>query len=378
MNKFKLIIILFVFIIIFVFLGAFFIQADEKIKEEEDILNYQNKITSNINVYGYSIDNPNIIINPYNENYNSALILFETDDYVSIEVNINNKNIYNTKKTNRHYIGVYNLLKGVNEIVLSYGNKSKTLEIIINEEGNTIDLENAILLSNNHLLLPTYKYINNNVYTGFREVDALGKIYYEYLLEDGYKGIACEIDSEKLAILSEDLLIIDRQNGNIISNINIQKYKINWLYMEYIEEKIILYGKNIVISVDLNGEILEIEKEYSKQYLNKDINYNINTGVRFYNEIETKISNKNILLFNYSKKMNYDIEIKKEFNRIVVNREKVKDKEVYIILDKFLDKKVYKLDDNINYIYTYNLKGKYSIYFKIGNKVYKSGKYIEV
>ena len=108
MNKVKLIFGVFIFIIIFCFIGVFFIQADSEIVGEVDILDIQNEITNNINVYGYSIDNPNVIVNPYGDNYNTALILFETDDYVSVNVNVNNVYNFSSKKTNRHYIGVYN------------------------------------------------------------------------------------------------------------------------------------------------------------------------------------------------------------------------------------------------------------------------------
>ena len=91
MNKIKLIVFVFIFIVIFCFIGAFFVQADSEIVGEVDILDIQNEITNNINVYGYSIDNPNVIVNPYGENYNTALILFETDEYVS---DIKNSGIY--------------------------------------------------------------------------------------------------------------------------------------------------------------------------------------------------------------------------------------------------------------------------------------------
>ena len=233
MNKIKLIAFIFSFIIIFCIVGSFFVQADTEIKEEQDILELQNNITNNINIYGYTIDNPNIIINPYNRNYNSALITFQTKEYTSIKVNINDTQTFNTKETNKHYIGIYNLNLGMNNITLSYKGKTKKIEIEIKEEGKTIDLQNTIQLSNNHLLEPTDKHLENNNYTGIREIDALGKIYYEYLLEDGYKGLACEIDEEKLVVLSNNLIILDRQNGDIIDTIDISNYKINWINIEY-------------------------------------------------------------------------------------------------------------------------------------------------
>jgi len=377
MTKIKLIIFCFVFIIIFCCVGVFFVQADTEIVGEEDILNIQNNITKNLNVFGYNIDNPNVIINPYGEDYNSALIMFETDEYVSVEVNVNDMFIFDSKKTNRHYIGVYNLLTGSNYIILSYGNEKKKIEIDIIEEEKRIDLENINLLSNNHLLVPTDKYLDNNSYTGIREIDALGKIYYEYLLEDGYKGIACEVDDEKLAVLSDSVIILDRQNGNIISSYDLSNYDNDWLGMDYVDSKIVLYGNEKNIAIDNEGNISGFDGNYEKKYLTGDINYRNNNGIRFYKEIETKKSDVGVLLLNYSSDMKEKIEIKKEFNRIIVSSEDIEECNTYLILDQLLDKRIYELCDYVNYIYTYDMSGKYSVYFKIDDEVYKTDKYLK-
>lgn len=376
MNKIKLIILFFIFIIIFCVVGSFFIQADTEIKEEEDIIKFQNKITSDINIYGYTIDNPNVIINPYKINYNTALIVFETDDYVSVKVNVNDIYSYESNATNKHYIGVYNLVEGLNYITLSYGNIVKKIELNI-EEGNGINNDDMFLLSNNHFIIPTYKNTSDNVYTGFREVDVLGKIYYEYLLEDGYYGLSCEIDDEYIVVLSEELIIIDRQNGDIRKYIDISKYDNKWIYMEYDNNIIIMYGEEHNIKISLSGEITLYDGEYEKKYLTGDINYINKDSVRFYNNIKTETSEDNIWLLSYDKDIPYDIKIEKEFNRISVKGNDINSCDNYIILDKLFDRKIYKLCDDITYIYTYDFNGKYSIYYKIDDKLYKSNKYLK-
>ena len=378
MNKFKFIVCVFIFIIVFCVVGVFFVQADDEIVGEEDILVLQNEITDNISAYGYTFDNPKVIVNPYNENYNSALIIFETDKYVSIKVNVNDMYSYNSGETNKHYIGVYNLVEGINNISLSYGNKEKNIEIDIGlENEKTIDFSNTFLLSNNHLLTSTGRYNDDNSYTGIREIDALGKIYYEYLLEDGYMGISCEIDEERLAVLSKNLIILDRQNGNVIMEFDISKYKNSWIYIDYLDYSIILYGNDISVSVDMDGNISEVDNEYEKKYFSGDINYNNKSGIRFYKEIITNTSNENIWLLNYEKKFDKDISIKKEFNRIVVSGNDISNCDIYLILDKLFDKRVYNLCHIDNYIYTYDMSGKYSVYLKKDKKVYKIGKYLE-
>ena len=50
---------------------------------------------------------------------------------------------------------------------------------------------------------------------------------------------------------------------------------------------------------------------------------------------------------------------------------------VYLILDKFMDKKVYDVDE-VKYINITGLKGKYTIYVKIKDTLYKTDYYIEV
>lgn len=376
MNKIKLIIVVFVFIILFCFIGSFFIQADTEIEMEEDILAIQNNINNSINVYGYDFNNPVVIVDPYNENYNSALIMFETEEYTSIKINVNDVYSYNSKETNRHYIGVYNLINGSNYVVLSYDNKVKKIEIEIKEEENKIDMEDFSILSNNHILVPTDKYMEDGDYTGVREIDVLGKIYYEYLINDGYKGVACEIDEEKIAILSDKLLVLDRQNGNVISSYDISLYEYNWKWMEFINNEIVLYSDEGVISVDLNGDFTEIEGNYNKNDLSGNINYNNNMGVRFYKEVSSKKSNENIWLLNYSNDMEYEIDIKKEFNRIIVSSKDINSCNTYLVLDQLFDKRVYELCNNVNYIYTYDFDGKYSVYFKLNGKIYKTNKFL--
>jgi len=378
MNKIKLIIVVFLFIIIFCFVGAFFVQADVEILEEKDVLKMQNNITLNINAYGYKIDNPNVIVDPYNNDYNVALIMFETDKYVSFTVKINNEYSFDTIKTNRHYIGVYNLVEGKNFIELSSDEYKNIIEIEVFDKNNLFNY-NDTLLSNNHFLVPTDNYLSEGVYTGIREVDMLGKIYYEYLLEDGYYGFACEIDDERLAILSKDLIILDRQNGNIINKIDLSNYNEQWINIGYYDNKIILFGIEKDIVVLENGDIEYIDNvyNYEEKHFIGDVNYKNIEGIRFYNKTTSKISDDNLWLLSYDKISDDEIDIKKEFNRIVISSDRINDCNTYLILDKLFDRKIYKLCDNYNYIYTYDFSGKYSIYFKIDDKIYKTNKFLK-
>lgn len=368
MNKLKFIIFIFIFIVLFCIIGSIFITNGEEIKEKEDMITIQNKINDKINIYGYTFDNMNVIIDPYNMNYNTALIIFETETYESINVNVNNNYSYDSNITNRHYIGVYNLDVGENIITLKYKGKTKKLTINIEEKDNIIDIDNYEKLDNNHLIIPTYDYLKNEQYGGFREVDVFGKIYFEYILDSYYKGLSIQIDDNLLAILSDKLLILDMQNGNIIKSFDVEDEV--YTDIDFIDNKIILYTEDSLYKFDY-------ETNYTKNN-NKitNVNYNTNNGVRFYNEIETKQVKQNILLLNYNNELKENIEIQKDFNRIVVIGENIKDCNTYLIFDKLMDKRIYNLCDKTSYIYTKGLKGKYTLYIKVEDKIYKTGKYL--
>jgi hypothetical protein len=69
------------------------------------------------------------------------------------------------------------------------------------------------------------------------------------------------------------------------------------------------------------------------------------------------------------------ISFEKEVDRTMIKNNN-KDK-VYVILDKFLDKRVYEVSDTF-YINNTGLNGKYTVYVKIKDKLYRTDYYIEV
>ena len=76
-------------------------------------------------------------------------------------------------------------------------------------------------------------------------------------------------------------------------------------------------------------------------------NYKIANGIKFTNTKETTESKKKILLLNYKKEdsdyTKHNINIKKESSRLTIKGNFNKNDNAYIILDKFLDKKIYNL-----------------------------------
>ncbi|MCI8588779.1 MAG: aryl-sulfate sulfotransferase [Bacilli bacterium] len=207
----------------------------------------------------YSIENPNIIVNPYGNSPLTALILFETENEVSPKVIVQGKDELSTyshtfKKSKKHYLSIYGL----------YAEKENTVSIEYEEEGNVIQKELKIKtdklpedmilptdvksnkkkltndlyfytpssigytcaydvngdvrwylnnyalwkidrLENGHLLVSTERLINSPYYmTGLYEMDLLGKIYTEFNLEGGYHHDYYEMENGNLLVASDD------------------------------------------------------------------------------------------------------------------------------------------------------------------------------
>ena len=96
---------------------------------------------------------------------------------------------------------------------------------------------------------------------------------------------------------------------------------------------------------------------------------------------ETKQSNKNIFLVGYKEPdkiyNRYNIKINKTIDNLQIIGDFNEDDEVYLILDKFLDKRIYDINSKYTTINKKGLAGKYSIYIKINNTIYKTNNYIK-
>ena len=233
---------------------------------------------------GYTLDNPNIIVNPYGNSPLTALVMFETEEEVAPEVTIVGKDDLSTyehtfEKSKIHYLPIYGLYADyTNEVIIKCGDVRKTVEIKTealpedfilpsdvykDEEYLTNDLyfytpsssgytcaydvngdvrwylTNYALweinrLENGHLLVSTERLINSPYYmTGLYEMDLLGKIYVEYSLEGGYHHDYYERPNGNLLVASDDfnneagtvedyIVELDRTTGNIVKRIDLK------------------------------------------------------------------------------------------------------------------------------------------------------------
>lgn len=430
MKKVVIIILCLVIIISSSMVGYLVVSANTEVKIEDNIIDRQNEQIEYLKSYGYTLDNPNVILNPYDISPLTALIIFETDDVVPVSITVVGKNSDNSytkdfEKSKVHYIPVYGLYADYNnKIIIKCQNTEKVVEIKIeklpkelsstktNNTGETLFIADDNLpyaldkdgevrwyltkkytgkiekLSNDNLFLGSDKKDENDLYNSILEIDLLGKIYKEYKIDEGYTGSYIELENSYL-ILSKDLLEIDKQNGEIIT-----RYKLDNQYdnITLNDNIVILSSNNSTLKIDLNSKKqAEItfqsnknERENNIEFYTTKKNYKLSYGTSFAEKSETETSKESFLLINYKNPddnyKKYDIKLKKETDRLVVSGKFKKEDKVYVILDKFMDKKIYDVDIKENTTYKYinstNLEGKYSIYLKINDKLYKTNKYV--
>ncbi len=277
--------ILFVSFIILIFISFVYyysIKCKNIVEVKDSLVSMQEKIEDNFKSSGYTIDNPNIILNPYEISPLTVLIIFETEEEVEPTVIINGKDanttFTNTFASNKvHYLPIYGLYPNYNnEIIIKYGDVSKTIYIktdklpddfilptnVINDKsklGNELyffspsskgymcaydvngDVRwyltenftwNINRLENGHLLISTERLVNPPYYTtGLYEIDLLGKVYTEFKLDGGYHHDYFELENGNILVASdnfdsgtvEDYIVeLDRNTGNIVKEFNLK------------------------------------------------------------------------------------------------------------------------------------------------------------
>lgn len=264
-----------------IMVGYFFVTGGEKVLEKKDILVYQSELENKFTSYGYTIDEPNIILNPYEISPLTALVMFETNDYVSPTVTVVGKSEKTTythtfKESKTHYLEILGLYPDYNnEVIISYGDVTKKIYIQTGKLPNNFVMPSSIYkdedkldnelyfytpssigytcaydingdvrwyltesfiweinrLRNGNLLLSTDKLVNNPYYTtGLYEMNMLGKIYFEYNIDGGYHHDYYEMPNGNILVLSnnfangtvEDYIVeLDLRDGSIVKKFDL-------------------------------------------------------------------------------------------------------------------------------------------------------------
>lgn len=394
-----------IFILIITIVGSNIVTGNTSIKKEKDILSVQSNKEVYFNGYGYSLDNPNIIINPYGNSPLTGIVMFETSDYSEVSISVNGDINYTFSKNKHHIIPIYGLYADYdNTIVLRSEGKEKVINIktdkLPDDFGEVLCDGNYSFYNGNYpyasdnngnvrwylnkkyygnitvykdnIIIGNDSYTEDNHSTGIYRMNFLGKVYGEYLLSDDYYGNSI-YDDGNIYALSKNIVMIDSQTGTI-SNLGKND---NYSYINVIDGNVIVGKEDKFYSVK-DKKFSEVEasgKSNIYSFYDDISEYKIVKGVRYGKLTTTNKYDKDISIIKYDKYDGKDINIKMDVNRISIYNNT--GKEVYLILDKLFDKRIYEVKDT-KYVNLNGLKGKYTIYYRIDGKVYKTDYYIEV
>lgn len=287
-NLKKIIIIILAIIIIASIIGLLILNnistARSELKLTLSLRSEQQELEKGFTSEGYTLDNPNVIVDPYNNSPLTALVIFETEKKEKVKITIEGEDDLTTythqfDKEKVHYIPVYGLYAGKeNTVIIECDNEKKELKIkteelpddfilptsVKKEESKLTNdlyfftpssggytcaydtngdvrwyLTNAATwkidrLENGHLLVSTERLVNSPYYlTGLYEMDMLGKIYVEYSLPGGYHHDYYEMPNGNLLVASDDfnsgkgtvedyIVELDRETGKIVKTIDLK------------------------------------------------------------------------------------------------------------------------------------------------------------
>lgn len=321
MITLKKIIAKYIILIVLTFAASIFIyeyvMENKPIDTENDIFAVQHESEMQyLSNTDYTLDNPNVILNPYGNSPLSALIVFQTKDLTTSTVTIKGKDGARDLKhtftpTKVHILPIYGLYAGYdNKVIIEASGSTKEITIttspLPDDFSKVTDLSNANFetdefyfttpeeigytaaydengevrwyligdykwdiqrLNNGHILISSDKILRKNYSIGLIEMDLLGKIYYEYTVPGGYHHDVYELNNGNLLLASnrfgrstsEDIAVeIDRASGNIVKEIDLYKIlpgekKGNWFGMNSINYDI---NTNSITLSGYNGNMI--------------------------------------------------------------------------------------------------------------------------
>ena len=284
-KKILLILLIILILVLVTFLVLGFLSNNHKeVKRTISLVQKQEELETEFISEGYTIDQPNVILNPYEISPLTALVIFETEEEVAPTVTVVGKDKLSTfthefESGTVHYLPIYGLYADYeNQIIIEYGSVSKTITIktealpddfILPTSVHTkkSELSNDLYfftpsssgytccydvngdvrwyltnyalweinrLDNGHLMVSTERLVNSPYYmSGLYEMDLLGKIYKEISLEGGYHHDYFEMPNGNLLVASnefyndsgtvEDVVVeIDIHTGKVVKTFDLK------------------------------------------------------------------------------------------------------------------------------------------------------------
>lgn len=260
------------------------ISGKKLIADTPSLITQQYNSERAISAKGHTIDDPLVVVDPYNASPLTAVIAFETEHLESPTVHIPGKDDktsidFTFKLGSKHVLPIYGLYPDTdNQVTVSFGDTEKVITIhtqplpenialatVKTAERDSLNndwyfftpssngytaaydingdvrwyLTNYALwdntrLQNGNILVSTERLLNTPYYmTGLYEIDLLGKIHAEYSLPGGYHHDYFEMENGNFLIATdnfdsandtvEDYIIeMERKTGNIIKKFNLK------------------------------------------------------------------------------------------------------------------------------------------------------------
>ncbi len=304
----------------------------------------------------YTFSNPCIIVNPYDISPLSAVVIFNTKSFKSINVSINDKFIYTAEKSRKHIIPIYGLFANSNNVV--------TLEM--DGEETTLDVKTS-----------SYNFDTS----GIKVKDYLdGKTHYFM--------VGNQLDK------SSNIRGFDH-NGNLLYYLDLDYISSARLYADrfYVGYNAKYSHENnlhdIRLEIDYLGKILSITKDLVDLDTEKNIDINgssfIGTPLNLYNnEIanysikpridQTEYTNSEKIITNdISDSLDEAPVYEKEF-QVVANGEYISydiaEKNARLLLVNKTSQYTFAYDLSADNIIKHNIKGNISLYLEINGTYY--------
>ncbi|MDE5977257.1 MAG: aryl-sulfate sulfotransferase [Turicibacter sp.] len=273
----------FIFLFIAIIALLLFSPSSPSVPVVADTLTYQQEVdatlSEKLSKNNYTFENPYVELNPYGNSPLTALIAFSTDEQTSVTLTVEGKDESSTfthefPLATDHLIPVYGLYADyLNNVTLTLSNgQTKTLEIQTEALPDYVTLPSSVYadksqltndlyfltpsstgyttaydvngdvrwylttaniwdvkrLENGNLLLSSDRTLEPPYYmVGLMEMDLLGKIYVEYVLNEGYHHDVIELPNHNLLLAAnnpmsstvEDYIVeLDRTTGEVVKS----------------------------------------------------------------------------------------------------------------------------------------------------------------
>lgn len=303
----------------------------------------------------YTFANPCIIVNPYDISPLSAVIIFNTKSFKSINVSINDKFIYTAEKSRKHIIPIYGLFANSNNIVTlemdgeetnldvktsSYNFDTSGIKVkdYLNDKthyfmvGNQLDKTSNIrgFDNNGNLLfyldldyISSARFYANRFFVGYNAKYSRGNDLQDLKLEIDYLG--------KILSITDNLSDLDTEK-----NLNIEG--------SFIGTPLNLYS-NEVSNYELKSRIDQVEYTKNEKIITNDISDNLD---------EAEVYEKEFQVVSNGEYISFDID-EPNAKLLVVNKTSQ-----YTYAYNLKDLKIIK----------HNIKGNVSLYLDIDGRYY--------